>query len=463
VRIRRLWLPVGLCLLFAGILAWQLFLPHFIGWASNGDFGKVYGWLALAPRDGGDYNFRYFQPDYYRAERNYWASPYYSSETVLAWLALHLSRATTEGAHFDIRVLGAIHAALYVAAFGILLVSLRRVPWWGMCAVAGVAMLAFTDVCYTAYLNSFFMDAGAMCSLLLMVATGAWMAVTDRPSTGQFLLFGLAGLIYVTSKTQHAIWMLLPATFLVAHGFRAKRRVGFVLAALLLAGGAWELATAEPSNRAQALFNKLFFQLGPAGADLREIGVLPEELRYIGTHSYVSGSPATDVDWINKFYARTGYGRLLAWYLRHPARAAQVLHDSLAIFAPEMRQNNLSNYRIEEGHPAGTRTNRFAFWSGLRSALQARWPYLIVVWYALFVAGAFAAIRAHPGLAWLGLGVAALGIGQFLIASLADILETPRHLLFFHVCTDLTICFAAARLVFGRLKTQCEKFSSSRS
>jgi hypothetical protein len=459
--IRRRWPATALSVLFAALLAWQLLLPHFIGLANNGDFGKVAGWLALAPPDSWAGNFLYFEADYIRSQRNYWESPYYSSETVLAWLAARLSHATAEGAHFDIRALGAIHAALCTLAFVVLLVSLRRASAWGQCAVAGVAVLAFTDVCYVACLNSFYMDAAALAGLLLLVATAAWIAVTAQPSAGQFLLFGLAGLIYLTSKTQHAIWALLPAAFVAAQSLRARQALGFVVTAILIAGGGLELATAEPSNRAQALFSKIFFQIGTAGptarADLRELGVQPEELRYIGTHSYMPGSPALNRQWVEKFYVRTGYGRLLVWYLRHPARAARILRDTLTIDAPAMRSGNLSNYRRQEGHPAGARTHRLALWSGLRSAWLARWPYHIVVWYALFSAGAIATIRgrahAPPArvarrVAALALGVAALGIGQFLVASLADCLETGRHLFLFHVCTDLTVCFAAARAVF---------------
>ena len=40
---RTTWLT--LC---AGILAWKLLLPGFIGMADNGDFGKVAGPLCLA-------------------------------------------------------------------------------------------------------------------------------------------------------------------------------------------------------------------------------------------------------------------------------------------------------------------------------------------------------------------------------------------------------------------------------
>ena len=443
---------IGLCLLFAGLLILQLLVPPFIGLANNGDFGKVTGWLSLAPVDGWESDFVYFQPNWVRHQRDHWRSPYYSSETALAWLGATLSGATVEAAQFDIRVLGAIHAAFLVAA---MLIAVR----WRAAAIA--AILAFSDVCYAAYCNSFYMDAAAMCGLLLAVAAGAWIAATKRPTVAQFAVYGFAGLVFVTSKTQHAIWFWLVVWFLAMQSRRGPRLAGALIAAVLICAAGLELGTAEPSNRAQALFNKVFFQLGPMGADLRELGVRPEEMRYVGTHSYMAGSPALDVPWVNAFYARTGYGRLALWYVRHPVSALTILDETLRTQAPAMRSENLSNFRRADGHPAGARTNRFALWSGLRSWLFAHWPYHILVWYVAFVAGCLA-LRRHPS-AWLALGVAALGAGEFLVAALADCLETGRHLLFFHVCTDLTICFAVAALVSGSLKTKCEKFSFVRS
>jgi hypothetical protein len=47
-------------------------------------------------------------------------------------------------------------------------------------------------------------------------------------------------------------------------------------------------------------------------------------------------------------------------------------------------------------------------------------------------------------LGWIGLGIATIGAGEFAVAALADCLETGRHLLMFHVCTDLTILFGIA-------------------
>ena len=99
----------------AACLAVQTLLPGFIGIANNGDFGKVYGWLCLAPR-GAATTFTHFQRDYIWSARNYWNSPYHCSESALAWLATRVAGATHEGAAFDIRWLGAVHAALWLAA-----------------------------------------------------------------------------------------------------------------------------------------------------------------------------------------------------------------------------------------------------------------------------------------------------------------------------------------------------------
>jgi hypothetical protein len=47
-------------------------------------------------------------------------------------------------------------------------------------------------------------------------------------------------------------------------------------------------------------------------------------------------------------------------------------------------------------------------------------------------------------MAWLALGIALLGAGEFLASNLADCLDMARHLFLFHACTDLTVCFAVA-------------------
>jgi hypothetical protein len=433
----------------AACLAVQVLLPGFTGIANNGDFGKVNGWLYLAPR-GGETNCSYFQPDYIWSARHYWDSPYHSSESALAWLATRAAGATHEGAAFDIRWLGAIHSALWLAAFGVLLAGLygglRGAGRWTR-AAAVVPLVIFTDVCYAAYLNSFFMDAAALSGLLLMTAAAVWMAARAAPRAAPLVVFVLAALLFATSKSQHAVWMWLPAALLIAWGVQWKRRwraAAWSAAGLVLVAGAGILTTTDPAYRGEALFNVLFFRLGPAGADLGSLGVRPEELRYSGTHAYMTGSPTGDYQWSAEFGRRTGFARLMGWYARHPGSTLGFMWKTLKVGAPEMRQSNLSNFRVEEGRPPGARTERFALWSNFRSRLSSRWPWHLPVWYVVFLSGCL--LSGSP-LRWVAMGIAALGLGEWALAALGDSLDPGRHLFLFQAATDLTVCFAAAWLI----------------
>jgi hypothetical protein len=59
---------------------------------------------------------------------------------------------------------------------------------------------------------------------------------------------------------------------------------------------------------------------------------------------------------------------------------------------------------------------------------------------------------AEARVAWIGLGIAVLGAGQFGVAALADCLETGRHLFLFNACTDIMFCLAVAYLVSRRAR-----------
>ena len=456
--VRNYWLSAALFTGFASLLVWQLFLPGFIGLADTGDFARVAGWLCLAPR-GAPTRFTFFQADYIWSARNFWDSPYTSSETVLGWLALQLSGAGKEGAHFDIRWLAAIHVALCLAGFGFFLAALRDRPKWFQAAVAAIPLVLLTDVCYAALLNSFYMDAAAFCSLLLMSGIAVWINTEEQPGGGELAIFFAAALLFATSKTQHAIWSVFPAVFLAVSCLRTKargvRQAGFVMAALIFAFGAYLELTADRGFKGQALFDVLFYRIGSDGPaampDLIKLGVRSDEARYLGLHSFSTGSPMGDRQFAEEFYRRTGFARLLGWYLRHPGKTFHLITSGLLWEAEIMRANNLGNYRIEAGHAPVARTHRFGVWSDMRSALFHRAPWYLPLWYLLFVGGCGAAVvrgrsPVFTRMAGLALGIALLGAGEFLASTLADSVDMARHLLVFHACTDLTVCFAAGYL-----------------
>jgi hypothetical protein len=434
------WPAVVLTAVFVICLAVQVLLPGFIGIANNGDFGKVYAWLCLAPR-GAETTYVYFQPDFVWSARNYWNSPYHSSESALAWLATRFAGATHEGARFDLRWLAAIHVALCVAAFAVLLTGLRAMSRPLVFAI--LPLVIFADVCYAAYLNSFYMDAAALCALLLMTAAAVWMMAPPMPRAAPVAVFALAAIVFVTSKAQHAVWGFLPVVMLLACGFRWRqcRALAWSAAALVLLADAAMLGSIDASYRGQAMFNVLFDRLGPAGVDLQPLGVRPEEVAYRGMNAYTPGAPAANRAWTEEFGRRTGFVRLAGWYARHPASTFGFLRETLKNGAPEMRPVNLSNFRVEDGRPPGARTGRFALWSNLRSRLVRRWPWHIAVWYAVFLVGCAAS---RSPLKWVVAGIAALGMGEFVAAALGDSLDAARHLFLFHAATDLTICFGVA-------------------
>src|ERR1019366_4940010 len=141
---------------------------------------------------------------------------------------------------------------------------------------------------------------------------------------------------------------------------------------------------------------------------------------------YTPGAPAADRAWTEEFARRTGFGRLLGWYARHPGSTLGFLAETL-----------------REGAP-GARTERFGMWSQWRSELLRRWPWHMVAWYAVFLAGCLAS---GSPVRWVAMGILALGAGEFAAAALGDALDAGRHLFLFHAATDLTVCFAAGWLL----------------
>jgi hypothetical protein len=225
------------------------------------------------------------------------------------------------------------------------------------------------------------------------------------------------------------------------------------MAALVFASGVYMERTADRAYKGQALFNVLFYRIGLEGPaampDLLKLGVRPDEARYLGIHSYAPGSPMGNTQFAEQFYERTGFTRVLGWYLHHPAKTLRMVSDRLLWEAEIMRANNLGNYRIEAGHGPRARTHRFGLWSDMRSALFHRAPWYFPLWYCLFIAGCVTVIvrRRSPvstRMAWVALGIALVAAGEFLTSNLADCLDMARHLFLFHACTDLTVCFAVA-------------------
>jgi hypothetical protein len=103
----------------------QLFVPPIVGMADNGDFVKIAARLCLQlPATlvhNPDRYWHYFISSYEVAPQHCLVTWPWSSMVPIVWVAKHLHRLVGIEAHFDIRVLGAVCAAMWMAcAWGML-------------------------------------------------------------------------------------------------------------------------------------------------------------------------------------------------------------------------------------------------------------------------------------------------------------------------------------------------------
>lgn len=453
------WLDALLLSLCALILARQLLLPGFVGMANNNDFAKVAGPLSLEGVDHGTDNFVFFQSDYVRRLKYYFNPGIPSSEIPLAWLASTIQRMVGDSARFDIRWLGALDGLLFLGFFYTVLLLLRPLSTLPRITLSLAALWIFADAGLIAYFNSFYTDTAAVLGALIATMLAVRLVQSEKVDLLLLTLFGLAALIFITSKSQHGIWGFVPAGFAIALVWRRPewrvRLAGSFVAVVLLSATVWIVSETHEWDKALARFDLIFFSLAPnsrtPAQDLRELGLNDADLRYVGMHSFMEKSPMNDANWRTNFYSRSTYGRVVEFYLHHPGRAVWKLKSDLWNEAWQRRPVNLSNYRRTDGQPAGARTQRLGSWSALRTVLFQWWPGHIIVWFAciLFLPPLLAIREKSPfrrSLLWTSLVLTLLAVAEFCFASLTDACETYRHLLMFHVFTDLTLFLA---LVFA--------------
>jgi hypothetical protein len=482
--------PLAACV---AILLWQLFLPGFIGLANNRDFAKVAGRLCIGQADVLSSYFVYFHPVYARDTRYCWDSQIPTLELVLAGAASSMEKKIGDRSHFDIRWLGAIHAILFVAAWLLLQRALRPLygaAWW---VAVAAAIWIFLDVSYISYLNTFYTDAPAILGAITMLAAAVWMLSEISMQTAPAIWFTAGALLFLGSKPQHGVLVLAVAGFFALVRRRCPGRSKHVLTAIcilvMLAVSTWVVFGMPNLNKAQPRFTLVFSKVLTASvtriSDVRELGLSESDLPLIGQHAFLPYSPAFDPVWLEAFSRRCTYGRVALFWLRHPLRTLATLKGDLYDEAWQRRPFELSNFQPEAGEPPGARTARFGSWSALAARISRAWPMSLVVWYVMVpVFGwrlAFSEAHRPPGaasndvatrrtsprlaspsctsyseesglrraVARVALLAISLGLVEFLIASLADALETDRHLLLFHLFTDSSIFFALVYFMAG--------------
>ncbi|MEX0881166.1 MAG: hypothetical protein WD451_15740 [Thermoanaerobaculia bacterium] len=445
----------------AALLAAQLLVPPILGLADNGDFGRVMAKVGLGyigtTREDNYVNWALTKFALVQKARP--ADPtsvYLTSETPVAALAVLASRVFGDGAVFDIRFLGVLHALLLLAALGVLVAACRDLSAPTQWLVAALLVFIFSDVGYAAPLNSLYAQtASFLFFLLTAAAAAAGISRGGLDGAHLFAYFGLAAM-FVASKPQEAVHGPLLAAFglsLALSGARRSRRwLAAALALCLFAFSVWCFRSTPDWLRRVALYNTLFRELLPSSpdpaADLRHLGLDPGLVRHANTSPYPPGSLLYDPERSADLFRKYDYRALLGFYLSHPERLASLVHRGTRS-AFHLRPLVLANYAKDSGRPPRTMTTHFDWWSRLRLVLTPVPPF----WLALLLGGNLIACAlgyrrasrrgrlARQGIAVLVL-MAAM---EFLVAVLADILgDVARHLYVFHAMCDLLIVGDAA-------------------
>jgi hypothetical protein len=453
-------LLLALC---AVILSGQVLVRPAVGLSNNGDFPKMAGPLGLGPEDGNwqsheqyhGFFYRYVRADRYNYDRKFLTTEFLSSEYFFVKLARGLQKVFRPGPRFDIRWLGFVNGAGLFLAIAIWIYAFP--PRWRLFAGAFVVLI-WTDIAYVQYLNTFYMDTAALVSLVLFVAAGLH-AVKDRQSRIFPLLMAVAAILFATSKTQHAVPAFLLVPLLAGLAFWSRDRVarGALLsgAVLVMIGASVVLGRLTPSTRNGNVYNVVFMRITPAVREplraLEELGLAPQELRLVGTYNYSPDSPMQNPEWAREFGLRCNFGRLLRYFLRHPSVTAHLLYQGLSVGASRMQpwlnsspEDGLS-VRVGGGAPRKPgQLIVFDSWSSLRSFLLLRAPWHVVLLAFATAAGSLWLLFGSPdssdrAFAGLALVIQLVAASEFASAILADGLETARHVVIFHVATDISI------------------------
>ncbi len=464
-RLAASWIEPATLLLFALILAYQLLVPPIVGLASNGDYGRITDKVGLRYATMPENENQYLVRKYERQPPNDWAG-YVSSEVLIVRLALLLNRFISKDGLFDLTVLGAVHAGLFLVAVGVVLWSVRALALVVRILTAGLLLLVFSDVAYIAYFNSFFSEPASLIFLLLTIGLGLALITRSQnlsppARAGLALLFWLAAGLLVIAKPQNAPLSLplaavgyrLTAPALPFTSLHIRRAMAGTLALAVLVLAAIYLLRGWPARFREAnLYNIVFAEIlrtSPAPErDLAALGLDRDLIVYADTTAYSPGTGFTAPAVREKFFTRIGYDTIARYYLTHPDRFLHLARRGAAN-AFFMRPTYLGNFEASSGLPPYAQSQAFDHWSNRKPHLLPRTVPFLLLWFAASASIAAGALL-FSGHGWtrraaeLHLAVIVMAALQFIVVLIGEgMYELTKHLFLFNALFDLSLGFTA--------------------
>jgi hypothetical protein len=428
---------------FALAVSIQLFGPHPIGKGDNGDFPKVLGPIGVwvAPEFQPDL-YGYFITEYRIDDKHIWKPDMPSTEVMIAAVARKICELVLLPGHFDLRVLGALHAMLATLAFWLCLLPLAQWPWPTRTLFTALFLVVFADPQYVQFFSTAYMDTAALVFLMLVFAV-AWNTVLGSTNRYWPLWFCLFGCLFLGAKMQHQLCVIPLCFFCLAIASQSREWTWLVPPIALLATTSFMVQRTYQGYRVEPLFSAIFFKLLPLsqGPDLtlHELNRPATDAAYNHSHAYSQGSPLTNATYRTNFQQDVTTGRVLAYYAHHPNIAFTVLRADLVAYAPDLPMASFGTMRRTDDPKPVFRPQGPQIWSTLRRESAQRWPWHIPILYLL-------APLIIPGRArFLALTISTIGALSFAAGSLLDATETSRHIILYQETTDLLYILALSQ------------------
>lgn len=429
----------------AAILCFQLILPPVVGLADNGDFVKVIGRFGLNAKVYRTYEFVDTVYEFHPERR--WVSEFYSTEIPLAIPALALNSLFSQAGTFDLRFIGIVHGALFLAALWLFAPLLANASRALRLCLYVLVLLIYSDVIYVSGLNSFYMDEPAYLFLLLSAVLYLRLLCWRKKQDAILLL--LCALLLVTAKTQHALlgfWFA--ALLFVARGVLAPawRKVFAAGGVCIMLASFLMLWRGAPRDYASApLYNVIFLQILPHSGNvegtLKSLGLDDSYRPLIGKNAFWPDSRMGDPAFRREFDRRISVVKLAVFYAAHLRDAYEALQDSLNEAG---RQRLFGNFDIATGYPPFTESQTFAYWSNFKRRLffyhGARFLFAFLGVSVGFSAMLWMRRKALSAQA-LAAGITLIGMAftELFISSLLDAMDIARHHLIFFALFDMIL------------------------
>lgn len=428
-----------LCILLIGI-------P--IGMANNGDYYRTMSqndlyFFEKAPEDQ---FFNYFVKDfgvfqYYNEITK--KETIFTSQHLFIRLAMKIDAFFTNGDYsFDIRFLGFLQILL--CCFGIYLfvdyLSYQKTFLTGL-LIGLICVLAFTDVGYCAYFNSFYAEGFAY-TLFIILFSSILLLFQKRYSP--YFLYPLiltSALLLIFLKQQYApIGIILSIVFIFIAFFEPKKwlkRIAYISCFLSALSGilVYVLIPQEfvNINSYHAMTRGILLTSDTPEESLSEFNIY-KQYSLLNGETYYTKYPQVDTDtheFKEEFLSKYNFVSICLYYVKHPDQLNKMLKFA-AENAYNPRPTSLGNYLANSGHEKCARFEQHTLWSTAKDMIPNTSAFLLI-WCIL---GVVLGIKNRPQMIVIAsmvlIGLSQIGV-SIIAAGDADL---GKHIFLFSIVFD---------------------------